>query len=99
MTRHLDVEHEVKESKRREELIHIIEYGLAGALAFQGIELSGFSIKYGEFSCFMTTKAFVNGKPCVAFMSSDSIANCLLSTYHTAVRNSLHWTADKYLTE
>jgi hypothetical protein len=96
MTRLLDLEHEVRETSRRDELVKALEFGLAGAIANQGAKLQGFAIKYGDFDCLMTIKADFDSGRMIAFVGSDTIMNCLLRSYHAAARNELRWKADQY---
>ncbi len=96
MSRQLDISVELRESKRQTALVKALEYGLVGALEFQGIILQGFAIRYDAFSCLMTIKAEVAGTQSVAFVGSDTIINCILKAQADATRQALQWRADKY---
>lgn len=96
MTRQLELQREVKEAARRDALVRALEFGIAGALAHQGATLLGFALKYGEFVHLLTLKASFEGKAMVCFISSDSIANCLLRAESGAIGNTLDWRPDKY---
>lgn len=96
MSRQLDLEHEVRESARRDQLVQALEYGIVGALESQGIQLLGIAIKYDAFNCLLTLKADIAGERQIAFVGSDSIMNCFLKTQSEARRHALAWRPDKY---
>jgi hypothetical protein len=96
MSRQVDVKSEERETKRRDQLVKVLEYGLVGALEAQGIELLGFAFKYDAFNSLMTIKAIVGGDQSVCFVGSDSVMNCFLKAYSEARRGALRWRADKY---
>ena len=96
MSRQPDIKTEEREAKRQTALVKALEFGIVGALEFQGIELVGFSINYDEFNCLLTVRAIVAGKRKVAFVGSDSIMNCLLKFDSEARRMTLSWRLDKY---
>jgi hypothetical protein len=96
MTRQLDLEHELKETAKRDALVAALEYSLAGSLEFYGMELRGFAINYDKFSCLMTIKAIRNNRHQVSFISSDSIMNCFLAADSASRRDGLRWSVDKY---
>lgn len=96
MTRHLDAEHEERESARRDQLIKAVEYGLVTALVNQGAELRGFSIRYEDYDCLLTVRADLNGIRHVAFINSDTIMNCIIRASSAAAGNRLSWQRDKY---
>lgn len=96
MSRQLDVKVEERETKRRNKLVKGLEFSLHGALQFQGAELRGFSIRYGDFDCLLTLKASFEGKWHVANISSDTMMNCLLKVIADAERGRLNWRPDKY---
>lgn len=99
MSRQLEVQHEVRETKRRDELVKALEYGLSGALQAQGIELLGYAFKYDAFNSLMTIKADVGGVRSIAFVGSDSVINCILKAFSDASRADLTWRPDKYHTK
>lgn len=96
MSRQLDVKAEERETAKRNELVKALEYGLAGAVEFQGGTLRGLAIRYDDFSCLLTIKADFDGKWMVAHMSSDTMPNSILATFAAARRNKLSWSRDKY---
>jgi len=96
MTRQLDLEHEVRETARRDQLIKALEYGIAGAIEHQGATWLGFAIKYSPFDCLMTIKADFDSGRMIAFVGSDTITNCINKAYHDASRNALRWKPDQY---
>lgn len=96
MTRQLDLEKEVRESKRRDALIRALDYGIVGALENQGIELIGISIKHDAFNCLLTLRADIGGSRQVCFVGSDSIVNCFLKAESDASRNELKWRSCRF---
>jgi hypothetical protein len=98
MSRQADLKQEVRETAKRDALVRALEFGIAGALEYQGAELLGFSIRYDSFNCLMTIKAIVDGVHSVAFVGSDTMMNCILKADSEARRHSLHFRQDKYHT-
>lgn len=96
MSRQLDVQREQKEATRRDALVRALEFGIVGALQTHGIQLRGITIKYGDFDCLLTVKVTMNDVWMVAFVSSDSMMNCLLRLDAIAARQELKWSKDKY---
>jgi len=96
MSRQLDIQQEERETARRNELIKVMEFGLAGVLETQGMEFRGFAITYDPFSCLMVVKTELEGNRKVAFVYSDTMVNCLLKGYRMACSHALKWGPDKY---
>ena len=96
MTRLADVKAEERETKRRDQLVLVLEYGLVGALQAQGVEMLGFSFKYDAFHCLMTIRAEIAGNRRITHVGSDSIINCFLQAYSVAQHGRLQWQADQY---
>lgn len=97
MSRQLEQEWELKQETRRDHLYRACEFGIVGGLQAQGIELRGFAIKYSEADCLLTVKAKIGDGYVVAFVSSDTITNCILKAEHEARHNAFRWKADQYL--
>lgn len=96
MSRQLDLQRELRETKKRDALIRALEFGLAGSLENQGIELLGFTIKYSPFNCLLTLRVDNGGSREVAFVGSDTIINCILKADSEANRVALKFRKDKY---
>lgn len=96
MSRQLDVKKELREVKRRDQLVRVLDFALVGALQAQGIELLGLSLKYDAFNCLLTIRSSIAGVGSVCFVGSDSIINCFLKAESDATRGALKWKADKY---
>lgn len=96
MSRQLDIKTEERETKRRDLLVKVLDYALAGSLETQGIELLGFAFKYDAFNCLMTIRAEIAGVRQICFVGSDSIINCFLKAHSEARNGGLRWRADKY---
>lgn len=98
MSRQLEVQSEVRETARRDELVKALDFGIVGALESQGIEMLGFSFKYDAFNCLMTIRAEIQGKKQVCFVGSDSVINAILKCHSDAHNGRLKWKADRYHT-
>lgn len=96
MSRQLDIQVEARETARRDALVKAIEFGIAGELGSQGIELLGFAFKFDAFTCLMTIKVDLGGARQIAFVGSDTVMNCILKAYGEARNHRLCWRADKY---
>lgn len=98
MTRQADLKQEVRDTKRRDELIKALDYGIVGALESKGVELLGLSLKYDAFNCLLTVRADLGGVRSVCFIGSDSIINAFLKLASEASRDELTWKVDRYHT-
>lgn len=96
MSRQIDQKGEDRARKKNDRLAKALDYGLVEALDSQGAELLGIAIKHDAYFCLLTIKAEVGGLKMVAFVGSDSIANCFLKAQRDASQGELHWRADKY---
>lgn len=96
MTRHLDADHEERQSKRRDACVNALEYELPIALRLQDIEFYGFSVKYDDYECLMTLKADVHGVRSVAFVASDGPVGCVIKATKMARAQRLRWKEDAY---
>lgn len=93
-----DIDREVREGKRRDELVKALDFGIVGALESKGVELLGMSLKYDAFNCLLTVRADLGGVRSVCFIGSDSIINAFLKLQSEASRDELKWKADQYHT-
>lgn len=96
MSRQLDVARETREAKRVSSLVRALEFGLAGAVSNQGMELRGIAIKYEDTNSLLTIKVEANGRMFVAFVGADSMMNCILTAEAKALGNTLQWRPDRY---
>lgn len=96
MSRQLDLKRELKETKRRDALVKALEFGLAGALEAQGIQLLGFSAKFDAWECLITLKGDIGGVRSVAFVGSDNVISCILKSVQAAQYDRLSWKKDIY---
>lgn len=99
MSRQLDIDREVRETKRRDELVKALEFGIVGGLEHVGIDLVGLSIRYDTFNCLLTLKAEINDKRYVSFVGSDTMINCILKAYGDSACGALKWREDRYHTK
>jgi len=96
MSRQLDIKKELRETAKRDALVKALDYGIAGAIEAQGMELQGIAIKYDAFNCLITVKARAADEYHVAFVGSDTVINCILKLYGDARREGLKWRPDKF---
>ena len=96
MSRQMDLKAEVRETKKRDALVRGLEISLNASLQFQGAELRGFSIRYGDFDCLLTVKANFEGRWHVANVSSDTMMNVMLKLFADAEKGRLTWRPDKF---
>lgn len=96
MSRQLELDKEVAESKRRDTLVRALEYELAGLLQMSDIMMHGFAVKYDDFECLMTLKADVQGIRSVAFVASDGVIGCVLKAVQMVKYDRLRWKEDVY---
>lgn len=96
MTRQLELVNEQRTSKRHDQLIRVLEFGLEGAIGHSGGVLTGFSVKISEWECLMTVRAVRGDVPVVAFIGSDNLINCLLKAERDASADKLKWREDRY---
>lgn len=96
MSRQLEQKREIAETKRRDALVKALEFGLAGALEAQGIQLLGFSAKFDAWECLITLKGEIAGVRSVAFVGSDNIISGILKAVQAAQYDRLKWKEDVY---
>lgn len=96
MSRQLEALQEQRTAKRHEAVLRTLEFGLEGAVGHAGGVLTGFSVKMDEWECLVTLRAVLDGKPCIAFVGSDTLISCLLKAEREAQRDNLTWRADKF---
>lgn len=96
MTRQLEIVQEQRETKRRDALVHALEYGLAGSLETKGITLLGLALKWDAYECLMTIKADVGGVRSVAFVGAGSAIDSILKGVNAAQNDRLRWREDVY---
>lgn len=96
MSRQLDVQQEVRETARRNELVKALEFGIAGSIEAQGMQLLGLSISIQPFDCTCVVKAQAEERRVVAFVNADTMMNVLIKVFTMANNYALKWGADKY---
>ena len=96
MTRQLEQKAEERETRRRNDLVRCLDFGLVGALGNQGWTVRGFAIKYGSVECILSIRVERDGKWFISFVSADSVADCFLRADRLAAGNLLRWKPDKY---
>jgi len=96
MSRQLEAKQEERSRKKNDRLAAAVDFGLVDGLESQGAELLGLAIKHDANYCLLTIKADVGGVRMVAFVGSDTIANCFLKAESDALDGELHWRVDKY---
>lgn len=96
MTRQLEQEQEIQQTKRNKALVRAIEYELAGAVAHSGGDLQGFSVKLGGYETLVTLRVILAGRPQISFVGSSNLGEALLKCVRLAKSDKLNWRDDKF---
>lgn len=96
MTRHLDAEVEERQSRQDAALLKAVHFGLQGAVAHNGYELLGFSVRIDEYECLVTLRAMLEGERVVAFVGAETLAAAFVKVVRDGKRDKLTWRADKW---
>lgn len=79
-----------------EKLSEVLSHGLVGSIAYNGGELTGFSMKVSQGDCLLTIRAHFPAGHMVAWVGSPNPIDCLLKASRDIARNVLNWKVDKY---
>lgn len=96
MTRLLDVKLEERQAIKDSQLVRACEFELVGSLSAAGCTLTGFSVKLDQFQCLITLRALVDDLQQVAFVSADTLPDCLRKCPQMAQTDRLKWSPDKW---
>ena len=78
MTIKKDREADIAQQKRATRLLHALDGRLVAAIAKNGGELVGLTLKFTDWDCLMVLKAEFPGGRQVAFCGGESIVGCAL---------------------
>lgn len=83
-------------SRRAGKLEEVLDHGLAGSIAYQGGELTGFSMKVGNADYLVTLRAYFPAGHRVSWVGAKSMTEVLLKSERLAASGQLDWGKDKY---
>lgn len=96
MTRQLEQVWEEQRKKRGLKILTAVEFGLVEDVGRAGGEFTGLGLKYNPAECLITVRAFVAGRPQIAYVGAATIGDCLIKVCRDARADKLKWKADKY---
>lgn len=96
MTSQADLKREERATRRRKALENALDYGLPGSIEAQGLVFMGFTVRWDSEDTLIVLKAIAGNEARVAFVGSDTLANCLLKCVRDAQNDRLRWQPDKY---
>lgn len=99
MTRTLEAVQEIRARKLHDAVVRAIEFELVGAVAHNGGELTGFSVRLGEWETLVTLRATFPAGKMICFVGSETLAHTLLKCVREAQTDKLVWRADKFAEE
>jgi hypothetical protein len=85
-----------KVSRRSEKLAEVLDHGLSGTIAYQGGELTGFSMKIGNVDFLITLRAYFPAGHRISWVGAASMVECILKAERLAAEGGLSWAKDKY---
>lgn len=88
MSRLLDAELEEQTDRRRVKLGRAVDGGMESAVRWAGGELTGFSVRIGQYETLITLRAIVKGEPAVCFVASADLSTTILKVMGEAERGS-----------
>lgn len=96
MSRQLEAQREIQQSKRDRALVQAIEYELVDAVASAGAILDGFSVRLGGNDVLVTLRGELAGRRQVCFVGGESLSDSLRKVVREAKQDKLVWRADKF---
>lgn len=87
---------EAPASRRAVALEELLDTGLAGAIAYAGAELTGFSMKVGAVDSLVTLRALFPAGHMIAWVGADSMAETLLKSVRLIKSSDIRWHPDRY---
>jgi len=87
---------QVDVSRRAAKLEEVLDHGLAGAIAYNGGELTGFSLKIGNVDYLVTLRAFFPAGHRISWVGANSMTEVILKAERLAAGGLLDWLEDKY---
>lgn len=87
---------QVEVSRRATKLEEVLDHGLAGSIAYQGGELTGFSLKIGNVDYLVTLRAYFPAGHRISWVGASSMTEVILKAERLAAGGLLDWLEDKY---
>lgn len=97
MSRQLEQDQEIAQSKRAMQLYRVCSGGLEAAVSRHGGTLYGFSTKFNGYEVLITLRAEFPGGPQVSFIGAHDLAAALVKANAQAKGDTLRWRADKFV--
>lgn len=83
-------------SRRAKKLEEVLDHGLAGSIAYQGGELTGFSMKIGNVDYLVTLRAYFPAGHRISWVGAESMTEVILKAERLAAEGGLQWKEDRY---
>jgi len=87
---------QVEIGRRAVKLEEVLDHGLAGAIAYGGGELTGFSMKVGNVDYLVTLRAVFPAGHRISWVGAANMTEAILKAERLAVNGDLDWSQDKY---
>lgn len=87
---------EAPASRRAVALEECLDSGLAGAIAYAGAELTGFSMKCGTVDTLLTLRALFPAGHMIAWVGADGMGETLLKSVRLIKSGDARWHPDRY---
>lgn len=96
MPKLIDERKHVETTRRAAKLEEVLDHGLSGSIAYQGGDLTGFSMKIGNVDYLVTLRASFPGGHKVSWVGASSMTEAILKCERLVVEGKLEWVPDKY---
>lgn len=90
---------EKKAPRRAVKLEEVLTHGLSGTIAYQGGELTGFSMKVGNVDFLLTLRAHFPAGHLISWVGASSMVEVFLKAERLAAEGRMEWHGDKYRKE
>lgn len=99
MSQKVKKEQRLPASRRASKVEEVLDHGLVGTLAYQGGELTGFSMKVGNVDYLLTLRAYFPAGHKVSHVGAANMTEVILKAERLAAEGRLDWSRDKYRDE
>lgn len=82
--------------RRAKKLEEVLDHGLAGTIAYQGGEFTGFSMKVGNVDYLLTLRAHFPAGHLISWVGASGMAEVILKAERLAAEGRMEWQGDKY---
>lgn len=92
-----ELQHLEEQTERmRSSLGRVLDGGLEGVLAAQGVTLTGFSVRIQPFDVLLVLRGHSDEDAVVCFVGSSDVPSCFLKADAGARNHSLQWREDRF---